>query len=74
MSDNSDVDSRFRCMISKWLRRDNPKCTCTWAAIIDALKAPSVNYQQLAVQLSSEIQVIESHGTTGIHEEGKDEM
>ena len=69
-SDNRDVDSCFRCMISKWLRKDNPKPT--WAEIIDALMAPPVSYQQLASQLSSEVKIVESDST--VHEEGKDEI
>ena len=70
MSDHRDVESCFRCMISKWLRQDNPKPT--WGKIVDALMARSVNYQQLAVQLSSEVQVIENSGI--VCKEGKDEV
>ena len=59
-SDYRDVDLCFRCMISKWLRQGSPSKP-TWAKIIEALSAPSVNYSQLARQLSSE--VIESDTT-----------
>ena len=66
-SDNSDIDSCFRCMISKWLRQVDPEPT--WTKIIEVLMTPSVNFPKLAQQL---LKILES-GTTVHKDSGKDE-
>ena len=61
-SDNRDIDSCFRCMISMWLRQVDREPTVAWTKIIEALKAPSVNFSQLAHRL---VEFVEN--TTTVH-------
>ena len=44
--DNDDSDDRFRAMLITWLKTVQPKPT--WEALAEALRSPSVGYEQLA--------------------------
>ena len=46
--DHSDSDTKFRKMITKWLRRGQK---CTWAALCVALSVPSVGCSSLANEI-----------------------
>ena len=49
-----EVNNCFRSMISLWLRQVSPNHAASWAAIVEALKAPPVNHSKLAVRIEKE--------------------
>ena len=54
-TNRGNVDKCFSKMLTQWLKRANPPPT--WLAMVEALKVPTVGFEQLAEQVENKFLV-----------------